>query len=414
MKNSNNNNNNQLEENFLIIEYNKDEKLRIKNLEYLNGLNIIPDDYYDSLEDLAVSDKTLKVRALATKIIIEKFYKKSEFLIKWIFESEKSPTVIFKAIESLNKINEKHLKTLLIDNLTQKINPSKNKIIEYYNKDLRKYFSKNPLDSGDIEDLKNIFLNYCFVVNSENKYGFSENPNTSTLNFKLEKGVITELRIWGLNLLRVSEIDGLGFLTSLRLLDLSGNNLKELKGLNSLQKLEILKFGDLNYDIGNQIIEIKDLQELHNLRILNLSHNYIKEIEGLNNLKSLERLYLVDNSIKEIQGLDNLQNLKYLNLEKNFITQIQNLDELSHLETLVLSENSISIIENLQQLNELRELRINSNPLSQIKPFNNSNLIIYLYRSEIEEMEWLKSMDWSRIKNIDKGKPSEYSSRYLQ
>ena len=407
-------NNNHLEEYFLIIEYNTDERLRINNLEHVNSLNIIPDEYYDFLEDLAVSDKNIDVRALATKILIEKFYIKSEFLMNWIFESEKSPIVINAAIESLCKINKKCLKTLLINNLAKKINPSKNKIIEIYNKELRKYFNNNPLDSSNIEALKNIFINYCFVMYLEIKYDFSENPNTSTLDFKLDKGVIIELRIWGLNLLRVSDIDGIGFLTSLRLLDLSGNNLKEINGLNSLQKLEILKFGDLNYDVGNQITEIQGVQELQNLRILNLSHNYIKEIKGLSNLKSLERLYLVNNSIKEIQGLDDLQNLKYLNLEKNLITRIENLENLNNLETLVISENSLKTIENLEQLNELKEIRINSNPILKIKQISNPNLIIYLYRSEIEEMEWLTSIDSIRIKNINKEKPSEYSSRYLQ
>jgi len=410
----NSNNNNRLEEDFLIIEYNEDNTLRINRLERLNNLKIIPDEYFDFLEDLAVSDQNLNVKALATRILIEKFYIKSEFLINWIFESETSPTIIFQAIDSLSKINEKRLKTLLINNITLKINPSKNKIIESYNKELRKYFTENPLDSENIEDLKNIYINYSFIVHSERKYQFSENPNSSTLDFKLEKGFITELRIWGLNLLKTSEIDGLGFLTSLRLLDLSGNNLKEIEGLNSLQKLEILKFGDLNYDIGNQIIEIKEIQELYGLRILNLSHNYIKEIKGINNLKSLERLYLVDNSIKKIQGLFGLQNLKYLNLEKNIITKIEKLNNLNQLEKLVLSENSISVIENLEQLNELKELRINSNPISKIKPLKNPNLIIYLYRSEIEEMEWLNSIEFVRIRNIDKEKPSEYSSRYLQ
>jgi hypothetical protein len=44
----------------------------------------------------------------------------------------------------------------------------------------------------------------------------------------------------------------------------------------------------------------------------------------------------------------------------------------------------------------------------------NSKLVIYLYSSEIEEMKWLKSIDWINIKSFDEEKPIEYQLRYLQ
>ncbi|NVM18620.1 MAG: hypothetical protein HWN80_12965 [Candidatus Lokiarchaeota archaeon] len=399
----------------LKLEYNKDQQSRIESLQTLIELDLLNTDHINFLEDLAIGDTNINIKRLALNILINQFHEKVGLLIEWILQFEQSPRILTTVTGRLSKKNQDLLKLQIIKFLDEKVKDNRNLSLKNYNKELSKWFEYKPLDSLSSKELINIYLNYKFIVNLEKQFKFSKNLNSRMLTYILKEGLIVELRMWGLNLEKVSDIDGIEILNALRVLDLSGNNLREIDGLETITSLEILKFGDLNYSTGNQITEIKGLTLLKNLRVLNLSNNYIKEIKGLDNLINLKRLYLVNNSIKEIKGLDTLQNLIYLNLEKNSITQIQRLKELILLEILVLGKNSIVKVSNIQDLHNLREIRIQGNPISEIEPVEFKNEIeIKLYSSEIERMDWLNSITGIKIKSVETVKPTEYVSRYLQ
>lgn len=399
----------------LKVEYNEDQKSRIESLQTLIELDLLNTDHINFLEDLAIGDTNIDIRRLALNFLINQFHEKVGLLIEWILQFERSPRIITTVTGILSQRNQDLLKMHIIKFLDEKVKDNRNLSLKNYNKELSKWFEYKPLDSLSSKELINIYLNYKFIVNLEKQFKFSKNLNSRMLTYILKEGLIVELRIWGLNLEKVSDIDGIEILNALRLLDLSGNNLREIDGLKTLTSLEILKFGDLNYSTGNQITEIKGLTLLKNLRILNLSNNYIKEIKGLDNLIDLKRLYLVNNSIKEIKGLDTLQNLIYLNLEKNYITQIQGLNKLILLEILVLGKNSIVKVSNIQDLPNIKEVRIHDNPISEIEPVEFKNKIeLKLYSSEIERMDWLNSITGIKIKSVETVKPTEYVSRYLQ
>jgi len=399
----------------LKVEYNEDQQSRIESLQTLIKLDLLNTDNINFLEDLAIGDTNIDIRRLALNFLVNQFHEKVGLLIEWILQFERSPRIITTVTGILSQRNQDLLKMHIIKFLDEKVKDKINLSLKNYNKELSKWFEYKPLDSLSSKELINIYLNYKFIVNLEKQFKFSKNLNSRMLTYILKEGLIVELRIWGLNLEKVSDIDGIEILNALRLLDLSGNNLREIDGLKTLTSLEILKFGDLNYSTGNQITEIKGLTLLKNLRILNLSNNYIKEIKGLDNLIDLKRLYLVNNSIKEIKGLDTLQNLIYLNLEKNYITQIQGLNKLILLEILVLGKNSIVKVSNIQDLPNIKEVRIHDNPISEIEPVEFKNKIeLKLYSSEIERMDWLNSITGIKIKSVETVKPTEYVSRYLQ
>jgi len=398
----------------LEINFSQDQQSRIEKLQKLKELDLFKSTHIDFLEDLAVGDINISVRQIALRILIKKYNENVKSLVDWIIQYEKSTRIVETVTKILLKKNVDHLKKQIIkflkNNLTRK-----NSSLKIYNKELTTLFKNQPLEFISSKKLLNIYLNYNFIINLEKKFRFSKNLNSQSLTYKLKEGQIGELRIWGLNLKKVSHIDGIELLESLRVLDLSGNNLQEIDGLKSLESLEILKFGDLNYSTGNQIIKIKGLSQLKNLRILNLSNNYIKKIEGLDKLKNLERLYLVNNSIKKIGGLNNLNNLIYLNLEQNFISEIQGIENLNSLEVLVLGKNSISIVNNISNLPNLKEIRIYDNPISKFEsPKMEKELVVKLYSSEIKEMKWLDSIQGIKIKSAETMKPTEYQSRYLQ
>ncbi len=397
------------------VEYNEDQQSRIESLQTLIKLDLLNNDDINFLEDLAIGDTNIDIRRLALEFLVNQFHEEVGLLIEWILQFERSPRIIATVTEILSQRNQDLLKMHIMKFLDEKVKDNINLILKNYNKELSKLFEYKPLDSLSSKELINIYLNYKFIVNLERQFRFSKNRNSRLLTYIIKEGLIVELRIWGLNLEKVSDIDGIEILNALRLLDLSGNNLREIDGLETLTSLEILKFGDLNYSTGNQIIKIKGLTLLKNLRILNLSNNYIKEIKGLDDLINLKRLYLVNNSIKEIKGLDTLQNLIYLNLEKNYITQIQGLNKLILLEILVLGKNSIVKVSNIQDLPNIKEVRIHDNPISEIEPVEFKNKIeLKLYSSEIERMDWLNSITGIKIKSVETVKPTEYVSRYLQ
>ncbi len=397
-----------------IIEHEKDQLSRMIYLRHLKRKKLNSNQYHNFLEDISVSDLNKDARILAIKILINNFFEQSHFLIEWIIRPEHSPSIIFSVIHSLSKGHLPYLRALLVNNLEEYIKTkNQNFNIEIYNKELRVYFSKNPLEKLSITELGNIYINYTFVLNLENRYNFSKNTDKSNLFFKLDNGVINELRIWGILINKISDIDGIERISNLKILDLAGNHLKEIDALENLQHLVLLKFGDLCYGLGNELTQIKGLETLKKLKILNLSNNYVKKIEGLSSLSDLKRLYLVHNKITEIEGLATLENLKYLNLEKNQIRVIKNIDNLKNLELLDLGNNFISELDNLEELSNLKEVRIHKNNISEVGSLP-SNVIIKLHENDAQQTCFLDKVDLKIVKVDEFEKPKEYDSRYLQ
>ncbi len=397
-----------------IIDAENDQNARLKYLTLSSKKKIDSKIFFEFLEDLVISDLNKEIRTIALRILIRDFLNQSYFLIEWIIQPGNQTSIIFSVITSLSKYEPKYLKSLLLKNLEKNIwIKSQINNVEIYNKELRSYFSQYSLVDFTHDKLVNLYLNYSFIFNLEKTYKLFEHPDTSTLSFNLEEGLIKELRIWGLKLEKISDLDGINRIESLKILDLSGNSLREIDALENLQDLELLKFGDLCYDLGNNISEIKGLDMLRNLKILNISNNEIKKIEGLDNLLQLKRLYIVNNKLTEINGLNTLSELQYLNLERNQISYIQNLNNLKKLELLDLGNNRITILNNLEELPKLKELRIYNNNISEVG-FLPDKIIIKIHQDDPQQNCFLDKIDIKLLFLKEFEKPKEYDSRYLQ
>lgn len=326
------------------------------------------------------------------------------------------PRLLFEITKSLKQIDKEFLSSLLIENLKRIVNKKPKGIVKQYWKELKELFGKALFEKFSLAKLVDIYLNFNFIVNLEQKYDFSNANYIREVNYIVKDGYVEELRIWGLYLKKVSDINGIEKLTKLKVLDLSGNCLEEIDGLENNEKLTLLKFGCLHYNLGNDIKEIKGLESLKNLKVLNLSNNNISEMKGLECLIDLEYLYLVNNRLKEIKGLDRNANLIYLNLENNLIKEIKGIDTLNNLKTLVLGKNIISIINDNACLKNLNELRIYGNPITQVKDFGPSNNPIYLVldQEQIANNKGVEKLKSFKIKKYQNEKPIEYTSRYRQ
>ena len=147
---------------------------------------------------------------------------------------------------------------------------------------------------------------------------------------KIKKVKRNKLKLMGMGLTDMSQIEGLENLTSLSTLNLKNNFITEIKGLEHLTNLSKLNLS------GNQITEIKGLEYLTDLKFLKLSNNSISEIKGLDNLRNLWELDLRSNNISEIKGLENLTNVSTLSLDNNKFSDIKGLEGQSSLIEITL------------------------------------------------------------------------------
>jgi len=296
-----------------LIEKGSNEQLRLEALEYLKKSQLKSELIFKFLENLLISDENYLIKAYAAIYLIINFPDKAYPPLKWALRNLKWPL----------------------------FNDNKNTALGSILKQLRK-----------VDDIKLMpLLKLKDHVLYEDEVFF---PNNGVLNLK------------GLNINKISEIEGL-------------QNLINLKELNLSE---------------NKITEINHLENLVSLKKLNLSGNKIKEIEGLKSLKQLNQLYLHSNYITEIKGLKNLKNLHFLNLEKNCITEIKNLHNNVNLTTLYLNNNEINEIKNLESLRELYFLALNNNNISEIKGLDNLiNLrILQLAANKIQEIKGIRNL----------------------
>ncbi len=345
------------------------------------------------LENLLVSDSNEKIRGKSGQIIIQKYLDKSEKIIKWVLNNDRSIKCLLEIYNSLSNIKNGISGSLL---KLMEISIGKSFIANY---------NLVPHDAI-IMGLFQLSNNHVSIFGDSDGGGSGE----FHLYFKSEGGYIRELHCLNivpnfrlirhfsnLKILKIIDYEsgrinfrGLGDLINLEQLELnyiefkSIEDLKGLKGLKNLKELQLIntripeiKYLDTltrlekivisahnNPDWNGLITVIQGLTTLENLKYLDLSGNRIKEIKGLDSLINLERLDLCDNMITEIKGLNSLISLKELYLSYNQIVEIKGLDKLNQLEVLGLSDNKIVEVKNLDNLINLIGLSLNKNPFN--------------------------------------------------
>lgn len=152
---------------------------------------------------------------------------------------------------------------------------------------------------------------------------------------------LTDLRMYGNNLIKVEPFVSLPFLKTL---DLSQNKLVTLS----------------NNPFGN----------LPSLRVLNLANNRLNVLKTshFNTVMfNLSILRLISNSIRKIEMgvFDNMPNLKKLDLSKNNFKRLPNIRTLEQLQVLSATSMKISYIypSNFEKLQSVRRMYLANNPL---------------------------------------------------
>ena len=160
---------------------------------------------------------------------------------------------------------------------------------------------------------------------------------------------------------RITDINPLVNLTNLTWLFLDDSQIEDISGLSNLTKLETLFLHSLSPKISN-ISFVSNMTDLTDLRLVS---NQISDISPLNNLTNLTTLALSRNQIRDISVISKLTSIKELWLHGNEIIDVSAVGNLPNLTTLELQNNRISdIIPLFENTGISGTINLTNNPLS--------------------------------------------------
>ncbi|MFX1349972.1 MAG: leucine-rich repeat domain-containing protein [Promethearchaeota archaeon] len=289
-------------------------------------------------------------------------------------------------LEIIKKIDQNFAQSFVVDELNEIIN---------FEPDIINYLGDVKWLPKCIDPLISLLLNCKTLLYMKQKFG-----NKFTYDAATDENFLIKITIRGINVKKISDINGLKYLTGVVELYLINNNIEEIDLLENFTDLWILKLEnnhikeiqsiknlthltELSFK-GNEISDISGLDNLESLSVLDLSKNKISEIKGLTDLPSLDALNLSHNKIAEIKGLETL-NLSKLFLSHNQITEIKGIETLYLLKHLELQNNNIKVMEGLSNLKQLNYLDLRNNNISKIRRFGKNINHILLEGNQISK-----------------------------
>ena len=378
-----------------LVENNTDITVRLKCIDYLGFIYKNEDTIFKFLENLLTTEVSDNIKTAALRIIFQSFLEENKNLLKWSIKNNCSPEYLADILNIFKDNDEIACRRILINGfkslISNKVQIKKkdNDYLKYYVENLENLFKKKLFESFTFEELREIFINFSFIIYNDEIYGLSYKQ----FEYDLRDGLIRGLEFSNQRIKKITDIEGILNLKRLESLNLSSNQIKKIEYLENFPNLKSLYLGELDGG-GNQITEIEGLDSLKKLEYLDLSWNSISEIKNLENLENLIHLSLGGNQIKEIKGLESLTNLEWLCLDRNQITEIKGLEKLTNLVQLFLDVNRISEIKGLKKLTKLVQLFLEGNQISEIKGLDSlTNLEwLTLRRNQIAEIKGLENL----------------------
>lgn len=263
-----------------LIENSENENDRVKSIENLEKIGIFNGKTFIILENALISDSNGNIRNAAAKVIEKKFSNEKALVpLKWAIKHESNYECLITIIKTLEKINDKEAKAILIEQLkkirkTKYLNKDKNIQNKRFKKNLKGLFKERKYEDLTHKELGEILINYLtirhLIEQFPNVY-YELDPKTALIK-ELDLSDYMEYEVkgtpWGWK-----------------------NNIKKLSDINGLHNLNNLEKIDLS---NNQITNIKELIQLLNLKIVILTNNKITDLENINHLKTLPSLEYLD------------------------------------------------------------------------------------------------------------------------
>ncbi|MHA1803128.1 MAG: leucine-rich repeat domain-containing protein [Promethearchaeota archaeon] len=385
-----------------ILETGEDVEARLESISILDTLKVKNEQYYNTLENLLISESNWEIRKAAATSLKSNFPNTCYEPLKWALFHDDVPlslktifTYLIEIIKEKARHESSEVRKFLINEINQ-INIKEFKI------GLEELCTKTSLNRIELKELKEIIINYFTYVYLRNIYW--------RLKIKVESCKITELDFIFKGLKRVP--DAIQHLTSLKKLVLRYNQLEEIPNwLGTLHSLTVLNLNVNNIMyLPRSIGELKNLEELslwknelnlipsslgslHSLKNLNLRLNKLIELpDSICNLKSLIFLNLHDNKLKALpDSIGNLSSLKMLNLSWNELISLpDSIGALKSLEILDLERNQLTFLpDSIGSLKSLEVLNLKDNKIKRLpKTIKNLKSLktLNLTRNELAEV----------------------------
>jgi hypothetical protein len=297
-----------------LIETSDDTEIRIESINVLRDIKIQNQIIFKILENLILSDESVRVRDSALHEILDNYLEQAKDPIVWIIEHENSPIILRRIFDFFETIDPLEYGFIL------------EKIAIWF----RKYSSNLGIS---IEESR-FFLD-LEVIFATDKPNYEINYSSYKFFQKLSdiKGDDPWL------LIKKKHVEAL---------NLNYFNWKYIKD---------------NQDVMNSFLNLYDLNTyLETLKKYDLDLNAFDLPTSIGKLTNLKKLILKKNNLKDLpNSIVNLQNLNILDLSQNLLNEIPSfVSSFKSLEKLNLKNNNIQTIpEDMKPfLNSLKEFRI--------------------------------------------------------
>ncbi len=292
-----------------LIENSENENERVKSIESIEKIGIFNGKTFTILENILISDSNGNIRNAAAKIIEKKFSNEKALVpLKWAIKHESNYECLITIIKTLEKINNKEAKAILIEQLkkirkTKYLNKDKNIQNKRFKKTLKGIFKERKYEELTHKELGEILINYLTVRNLIEQFPnvyYELDPKTALIK-ELDLSDYMEYEVkgtpwgWKNNIKKLSDINGLLNLNNLEKIDLSNNQIKNIKKLIQFVNLKHLI---LTNNKINALENINHLKTLPNLEYLDLRGNEIAKNIRLNEFNPKIRVILNDSYIK--------------------------------------------------------------------------------------------------------------------
>lgn len=297
-----------------LIESSDDTEIRIESINVLRDIKIQNQTIFEILENLILSDESIRVRNSALHEILDNYLEQAKDPIIWIIEHENSPIILKSIFDFFETIDHLEYSFIL--------------------KKIARWFRKYSSNLGISIEESRFFLDLEVLFATDKPY---YEINLNSYKFFQNLSDIKGDDAWLLIKKKHVEV-----------LNLNYFNWKYVKD---------------NEDVMNSFLNLYDLNTyLETLKKYDVVLNSFKLPTSIGKLTNLKKLILKKNNLKELpHSIVNLQNLNTLDLSQNLLNEIPSfVSSLKSLEILNLKNNNIQTIPEDMKLflNSLKEFRI--------------------------------------------------------
>ena len=214
---------------------------------------------------------------------------------------------------------------------------------------------------------------------------------------------------------KISKATNLSSFGCMDIKDKELNNFDNLK-YTKVKSIDLKKSGNLiKFNIKSEVSNITNLSlsectsfqtietfdKLINLEELNLDYTKVQNLEALRNNNTLSKFSANNSFVNSLEPLTNITTMQTLECSNAKLSSLKGIENMNNMTDLNVSNNSISNLYYLSKLLEKGNIKLNNLNLANNLLENNSNISIDGATLNINNIEIIKNLYKSGLRNID-------------